>query len=107
VAPASDYASFDDFIADITGRDLRFDPATMTVEYESRDQRGNAVTIKLEYDSQRRYRNGEEVGVSAFLDKGLLRSDFVSWDEASATMHMYRPCYGSLRHDWLAASVEE
>ncbi|MBN1672338.1 MAG: hypothetical protein JXR37_14960 [Kiritimatiellae bacterium] len=105
MSPAADHASFDAFAREMAARRLAFNEEELWVEYETRDARGATSSIKLQYAPQRRWVDGGEVPDKSFIDRGMMASDFVSWDEAAGLMTLARPGYGELQHDWQNAKI--
>ncbi len=107
LAPRDDYASLAAFADDIAARPFAWNGRDHVVEFAARGRDGELHPLRLVFAPEGRSTDGVARSNASVLDRGLLQSPFLAWDDEALTMDLERAGYGALHHDWRAGTVTE
>lgn len=106
LATTDDFATLDDYVADLASRQVTFTTEPLAAVVDAFDPVTKAhVPIRLEHRPERRFVDDVEWSAEEALDHGFLASAFVSSDEVTKVVELVRGCYEGLRWDWQAGTV--
>lgn len=107
LATTDDFSTAAEYLEDLMSRHVAFEQeGSYHVEFEAQDPgSGEMVMLRLEYSPERRFIDGKEIPMEE-LDRGLIDSPFVSWNDETSTMTLSRPGYETVIYKVPSGEIE-
>lgn len=106
LATTAQFASIEDYLADLQARTVSFSQSPLRASFEALDpSTGERVPVELVHAPEQRFVGGVELTAAEALDRGLVDGPWTGWNAATQVLRVERDCYDRVVYDWAAPAV--